>query len=304
MIEIIKKYCTIFLTLLSFTVAVLTLTLDWGHKWWMLWLVSLYFIILANILMVSYFKNYQKTYKLCITLLIIGLIVVICYVICYCNGWLKYFESTETIKSVILNSGMWGILVFFLIQFFQVIAAPIPSVATTLVGVAIYGPLIASLVSMAGVLLGSFAAFFLGRIFGRKIVVWIAGEEQTKKYCDILNQKGKYLLVLMFLFPVFPDDLLCLVAGITSMTFRFFFFASVITRPIGIFATAYLGSGQLIPYSGWGLIVWPIIIVILVVAFILCWKYQDKFEKYIINKFSSINKKERKNGKQDNGKKK
>ena len=283
----IKKYICVLMTLTSFVIAVVSLTLNWGLKWWVAWICALYFIILANLLSTSFFKEKFKIYKLSITLFVLGIIVVLGYYICYINDWLKYFEDTETIKNIILSSGGWGIVIFFLIQFFQVIFAPIPAMATTLVGVAIYGPLVGSLISVAGVLLGSFFAFFLGRIFGRKVVVWIAGEEQTKKYCDLLNDKGKFLLVLMFLFPVFPDDLLCLVAGITSMSFRFFFFASLITRPIGIFVTAYVGSGQLIPYSGWGLYVWPILIVLLVVAFILTWKYQDKIEKYLIQKFTS-----------------
>ncbi len=283
----IKKYICVLMTLTSFVIAVVSLTLNWGLKWWVAWICALYFIILANLLSTSFFKEKFKIYKLSITLFVLGIIVVLVYYICYINDWLKYFEDTETIKNIILSSGGWGIVIFFLIQFFQVIFAPIPAMATTLVGVAIYGPLVGSLISVAGVLLGSFFAFFLGRIFGRKVVVWIAGEEQTKKYCDLLNDKGKFLLVLMFLFPVFPDDLLCLVAGITSMSFRFFFFASLITRPIGIFVTAYVGSGQLIPYSGWGLYVWPILIVLLVVAFILTWKYQDKIEKYLIQKFTS-----------------
>ena len=296
--EELKRIISIIISIISIALAVVTLAIDWDQAWWLEWGAALYFIILANILLVSYFKKYLKTYKLCITLLIVGYIVVILYVVCYLNGWLAYLEDPEKIREMIQSSGIWGILVFFLIQFAQVLFAPIPSMATTLVGVAIYGPLVASLVSIAGVLLGSFLAFFLGRVFGRKIVEWIAGVEQTKKYCDLLNKKGKYLLILMFLFPVFPDDILCLVAGVTSMSFRFFFFASIFTRPIGIFTTAYIGSGQLIPYSGWGLYVWPILILLLITLFVLCWKYQDRFEQYFINKFSEL-KIKRKNEKKE-----
>ena len=287
----LKDIFSVTLSLISFTIAVISLALDWGQKWWIVWICALYFIFIANLLMFSHFKHNVKTYKLCITLLVIGILVVVAYMVCYLNGWLKYFENADTIKNIILDSGMWGIIVFLLIQIFQVVISFIPSMVTTLVGVAIYGPLVASLVSTVGILLGSILSFFIGRIFGRKVVVWIAGEEQTKKYCDLLNKKGKFLLVLMFLFPVFPDDLLCLVAGITTMSFRFFFIASLITRPVSIFTTAYFGSGQLIPYSGWGLYVWPVIIILLIAVFVLCWKYQDNVEKYFVAKFSSISQK-------------
>ena len=296
----LKDIFSVTLSLISFVIAVITLALDWGQKWWIVWLCALYFIFVANILMFSHFKRNVKTYKLCITLLILGILVVVAYMVCYLNGWLKYFENADTIKNIILDSGMWGIIVFLLIQIFQVVLSFIPSMVTTLVGVAIYGPLVASLVSTVGILLGSILSFFIGRIFGRKVVVWIAGEEQTKKYCDLLNKKGKFLLVLMFLFPVFPDDLLCLVAGITTMSFKFFFIASLITRPVSIFITAYFGSGQLIPYSGWGLYVWPIIIILLIAVFILCWKYQDKVEKFFVEKFSAVSHKISKKSKNSN----
>ena len=295
--ELTKRIITIFLSMILMVFAVITLAMEWGFTWWVAWGIALFLMLLSNVMLISYFKKYIKTFKLCITIWIIFVLIAIFYIICYLNDWLQYFDSTEKIREMITDAGVWGLLVFFFIQFMQVIFAPIPAMATTLVGVAIYGPLVASLVSTLGVLLGSYLAFFLGRVFGRRIVVWIAGEEQTKKYCDLLNKKGKFLLILMFIFPVFPDDLLCLVAGITSMSFRFFFFASLFTRPIGIFVTAYFGSGQLIPYSGWGLYVWPFIILLLIATFVICWKYQDKFEQYFVEKFDKIKNKIGKNKK-------
>lgn len=266
-------------------IGVLALAMDWGLAWWISWTVFAVFEITANAMILCYYKGWTKTFKLCFIVIICAIIVAVAYCVCYYCGWLKYFESYQAIKDLILSAGIWGILIFFLIQFAQVIAAPIPAMATTLAGVAIYGPFLAAVISTIAILIGSYVAFFLGRIFGRKVVVWIAGEEQTQKYCDLLNKKGRYLLILMFIFPVFPDDMLCLIAGITTMTFKFFFFATLFARPLGIFVTAYVGSGHLIPYSGWGLYVWPVLILLLVTAFIISWKYQDKIEKLFVNMF-------------------
>lgn len=284
----ISDYIALFYSLTSMVFGVLFYAVDFGLQLWLQLIVSLAFLILANLVLIFYFKNVHLFYKLSITIWFIMAIVAIVFIIFYFCGWIKFFEDPDVIKQIILDSGIWGILVFFVLQFLQVMVAFIPSMVTTLVGVAIFGPLVASLVSVAGILLGSFVAFFIGRYLGRKVVVWIAGEEQTEKYCELLNKKGKFLLILMFLFPVFPDDMLCFIAGVTTMSFRFYFFTVIFTRPISIFVTAFLGSGQLIPYSGWGLVVWPILIALLVIVFILSWKYQEKIENYIISKFDKI----------------
>lgn len=280
-----KELSIILFAILSIVFGVLALAINWNMSWWVCWGAFAVFAILSNAMLLCYYKKWMKAFKICLVSLVCCVIFAIGYAVCFYNGWLKYFESYQAIKDLILSAGIWGLVVFFLIQFAQVIVAPIPAMATILAGVAIYGPLVASLISTVAILVGSYVAFFLGRVFGRKIVVWIAGEAQTQKYSDILNKKGRYLLILMFIFPVFPDDLLCLIAGITSMTFRFFFFATLFARPLGIFVTAYIGSGHLIPYSGWGLYVWPLLIILLVVAFVICWKYQDQIEKMFMQKF-------------------
>lgn len=281
----IKEVLIVLSAIASMVIGVLCLAMEWGLEWWICWIAFAVFIILGNAMVAFYYKKWMKTFKVCLICFICALIVAIVYCVCYYNDWLKYFESYQAIKDLILSAGIWGLLVFFFIQFAQVIVAPIPAMATILAGVAIYGPFLAAVISTIAILIGSYVAFFIGRFFGRKIVVWIAGEAQTKKYCDILNEKGKYLLILMFIFPVFPDDMLCMIAGITSMTFRYFFFATLVARPLGIFVTAYVGSGHLIPYSGWGLYVWPVLILLLVAAFIISWKYQDQIEKFFVEKF-------------------
>ena len=86
----------------------------------------------------------------------------------------------------------------------------------------------------------------------------------------------------MMLFPFFPDDALCLIAGMTSMSFRFFIVTILLTRPIGIVLTCYLGSGQIIPYHGWGLVIWGISIAIMIALFVCAYKFQPQIEEWLI----------------------
>lgn len=221
-----------------------------------------------------------KIIRTFIVVLIIGLIVLAGYLALKYTGLLDKFDSAEEIKNFILSGGSFSVIIFILIQFLQVTFLPLPAIVTTLAGTLIFGPLNATIMSFIAIMLGSIFAFFLGRKFGKKILIWIAGKEDAEKWTRKLTD-GKYMFFLMMLFPVFPDDILCIAAGVTQMSFKFFFFTNLITRPIGIICTCYLGSGTLIPYSGYGLIVWPILIALLIVLFILSIKYKDKIEEFV-----------------------
>ena len=84
---------------------------------------------------------------------------------------------------------------------------------------------------------------------------------------------------------MFPDDILCLVAGLTDMSWSFFMITNLIARPIGVFLTSFLGSGDFIPYSGWGLAVWAVILIVAGLAIFFSTKYQREIEGYFMKKF-------------------
>lgn len=232
-----------------------------------------------------------KIKRFIIVALIFIVIILGAYFALKYTGVLAKINSAEDIKNFILSGGSLSVFLFFLLQFLQVTFLPLPSFLTTVVGALIFGPINSFMISFLAIMLGSVFAFYLGRKFGKKILAWIAGKEDAEKWSRKLTN-GKYAYFLMMLFPLFPDDVLCVAAGVTNMSFKFFFVTNLITRPIGIFCTCFLGSGEVIPFSGYGLIVWPILILLLIVSFIISIKYQDKIEE-IIDKMS--NKLKRKN---------
>ncbi len=206
------------------------------------------------------------------------------FILVWTGAWTK-INSVEKLRTLILRLGFWGRFMFVFLQFLQVTFVPIPSTISTLAGVLIYGPLQASLLSLAGVMLGSVFAFWLGRQFGRKIVIFMVGKESCEKWTNFLS-KCKYSFVIMMLLPIFPDDILCLVAGLTEMSWTFFVVTNLVSRTLAIFTTCFLGSGSIIPYHGWGLIVWAIIAVATGVALYLSVKYQKEIEDFLQRKFS------------------
>ncbi len=216
---------------------------------------------------------------------IAGIVVLGYYILNWTGVW-EQINSVEKLQNIILSWGFWGRFGFVMLQLLQVTFIPLPSTVTIIAGTLVYGPLQASLLSLAGILLGSMLAFLLGKVFGKKLVVFMVGEKTCKKWADFLSN-AKYSFFIMMLLPIFPDDVLCLVAGLTNMSWTFFTVTNLIARPIGIFTVSYFGSGHLIPYHGWGLIVWAILIVLIIAVLILSYKYQKQIENFLLNLFKN-----------------
>ncbi len=222
----------------------------------------------------------QKILRTSLVILIVLAFLVAMYFVLVATGWWEYVNSVEKLKNLILDLGFYGRAVFVIFQFLQVTFIPIPSPILVVAGTLIYGPFQAGLLSLAGILLGSAVAFAIGRSFGKKIVVFMVGKESCEKWTRFLSN-GKYSFVLMMLLPFFPDDILCLVAGLTDMSWTFFMATQLITRPIGIFLTSYFTSGQIIPYHGWGLVVWGLFFIFAVTSIYLSSKYKPQIESYL-----------------------
>ena len=122
--------------------------------------------------------------------------------------------------------------------------------------------------------------FWIGRKAGRRFLNWMIGKESSEKWIDRMSN-GKYLFFLMMLFPMFPDDILCVVAGLTNMSFSFFLWTNLLARGVGIACTVFFGSGAIIPFHGWGLIVWGILIILVAILFYLSVRYKNKIDEII-----------------------
>ena len=229
----------------------------------------------------------KKIIRIGIVILSITLFLVLVYFVLVWTGLWEKLNSVEKLKNLILSLGIWGRITFVVLQFLQVTLIPIPSPIIIVAGSLIYGPFQAGLLSLAGILLGSAFAFFLGRTFGKKLVIFMVGKESQEKWTKRLGE-CKYSFVIMMLLPCFPDDILCLVAGLTDMTPTFFMVTQFISRPIGIFSVSYLSSGEIIPYSGWGLIVWGVIIVVSFTLIYLSTKYNKQIENFINNMLKKL----------------
>lgn len=229
-------------------------------------------------------KFVKPLLKLLLSCLIIGLFLFIIALILHygLNIDFKDFKDRDKIQSYISSTGAFSYLVLFLIAFLQVTFIPIPGAIVIIVGNYLFGFWINLLLCYFGMLFASIFAFFLGRKIGKPFAYWVVGsKEKTEEYLKKLNGKETVILFFMYLLPFFPDDMLCVVAGLTPISYGKFILMQVITRFTSIIGTILFMSGEFIPYKGWGLIVMIILAIICIAIFILSYKNADKINAFL-----------------------
>lgn len=250
-------------------------------------ILSTLFMVLG---IIFYGLNKTSLYRLTVCLLaFVDICAVVFYALCASNLITK-INSVDALREYIGNAGSMAAFIYVLFCFLQVILLPVPGSIAVGVGVAMFGPLKCALFSLIGILLGSIAAFAIGRWIGYKAVCWIVGKESIDKWLKKLKGRDYLILSLMFLLPLFPDDVLCFVGGLSSMTWGFFIVMITVTRVISIFSTAY--SFELIPFTTWwGILIWVTLLALVILAFWLVCKYYERIDKFLKSKFKFIRKK-------------
>jgi len=257
-------------------------------------LIRVVFYVIAGVgiavSLVAFFWKKVAILKTAFVLLIFAVVVLSAFIIISEVGHLNEYETDEDkingLVKIIGDTGAWGMVVYVLIQVLQVVILPLPAVVCYVPGAIIWGAPMATLLASVGVIIGSVISYFIGRIWGKKAVIWIAGKETTEKYSAYFGKRGKGIFVIMQILPFFPDDILCMIAGLTSMNFVYFLVVMCTVRPAIISVYCFLGSGDIIPFSGWGIYVWIAIFVVCIALAVISFKYQDKFESWLISKFS------------------
>ncbi len=242
-------------------------------------IIGVLLILACAIVIWFYNKDKQVLYKTGLSAFIFLLFCLVLIYIFQKTGFFNIVKDENSLQEYLSGKGAWMPFVYVLLQYLQVVILPIPSVVSTLAGVALFGPFQTILYSLIGILLGSLTAFFIGRKLGNKAVIWMIGEETLLKWQKKLKGKDNLLLTMMFLLPVFPDDVLCFIAGLSSMSTKYFVIMITCSRILSISTTCY--SIKLLPLNTWwGLLAWAIIILTVVIVFILIYKNLDKIQEH------------------------
>ena len=223
-------------------------------------------------------KIWRTVFRLSLIGLFIVAVLLVSAIVLRALG-LDHLTEAE-IRDIVDDFGVWAPLVFIFITFLQVTFIPIPFTVSILAGHVLFGFWGSFFYSLIGTMLGSYFAFLLGRRIGRPFVNWAFGDAALVDHY-LKRAEGKEFVVFffMFLLPVFPDDAICALVGITTLNIRQFTFMLLVGRPLAILGNLFLFSGDVISFRGPGLIILIALVLLTFVLFIYSIKYADRLNE-------------------------
>lgn len=176
-----------------------------------------------------------------ILLALLGVLVII-LVLKYLPAILELTISIEKFRDYIISIGVLGPVVFILFQILQTVVAPIPGEVVQIAGGYIYGVSLGTIYTTAGMLAGALIAFYFTRFLGgsfiqdllKKKFQWMAKMTDDKNF--------SVFLLIFFLVPGLPKDLLIYLAGLTTIKPLRFFGILLIGRFPWLLASVSIGA--------------------------------------------------------------
>lgn len=198
--------------------------------------------------------------------------------------WWEGFRSTlmtpDGFRAWVEGLGAMGPVAFLLAQAVQVILVPIPGALFPPVGALAFGPWLALGLSLAGMAVGSAVVFLVARRWGRPLALKLVGAERIHRYENLMTARGGLLIWLVFLLPLLPDDAICVLAGISGISFRRFMLIASLGRVPGVAAGVFTMAG-LQGAPAW---VWALVAVVFAAILWAGARYGRSFESRLLNR--------------------
>jgi len=163
----------------------------------------------------------------------------------------KEYLTAEALGRFLDSAGVWAPIVFIFVYAIGVCLF-VPGTLLTGLGAAIFGAYWGFLYVWVGAMLGSSAAFFIGRTLGRDFAATLVGD-RLKKYDDAIERNG-FATVLYLRLVYFPFTPMNFGMGLTKVRFWDYFFGTGLGIIVGTFIfTFFIGTLKNVWTSGnWG----------------------------------------------------
>lgn len=155
----------------------------------------------------------------------------------------NFIEDPASLSLWIENAGIWGPIVFMLLNTVQVLLAIIPGGPFEVAAGALFGPWIGTLMCDIAMTAGGMVTFLFVRKFGMKFIELFVDRKEIESVKFLhSNEKSTTLLFLFFLLPGTPKDLMCYVVGLTDIKWTTWLLINFIGRFPAILLSALGGS--------------------------------------------------------------
>ena len=228
--------------------------------------------------------NYNKEKKIIASLKFLLLLIVIVGIPAFL--YLKFGsgifskDSADTVIEYLKAHEQQSALLIIALQIIQVIICILPGQPIQFASSYMFGIPKGFALSIIGAVIGAAISFYLAKLLGADMLHVLFDKDKVDDYQRKLNSsKGLFIVLLIYLIPGVPKDLVAYVAGISEMKFRPFIILSTIGRSPGMLGSLLLGyfygEGNIK-----GIIVLSIIVsILLIICFIFRKQLMDLLDK-------------------------
>lgn len=216
-------------------------------------------------------NNKVKIFKIILTIIVLILIIGI---IAYLFPVMKNLSSLEgqvAFKQKVEDSGILGMLSLFGLQVAQIFLIIVPGEPIEILAGMCYGSLWGTAFIMISAFIISTTIFLLVRKFGKKFVYSFCSEEKVKKIENSKSfnnpKKIEMIMLILFLIPGTPKDLLVYIAGLFPIKPLKFILISSIARFPSVISSTLAGAN--LAKGNWQFSILIYVITFLIVGIIL-----------------------------------
>lgn len=227
------------------------------------------------------FKSLTGKYRIPIVITICALVLLGCIYRATLLEKIVYFYDLLTdrdqIKTFVASFGPYAPVVFIAIQISQVLLAPFPGEATGFIGGFLFGPAKGFIYSSIGLAVGSWINFTIGRLVGKRYVRKLIPADKLERLDTIVKRQGIIVLFVLFVFPGFPKDYLCLLLGLSAIPSKVFIVIAAIGRMPGTLMLSLQGSYVFEQEYGWFALILSVCLVLVFFAY----KYREDLYRWL-----------------------
>jgi uncharacterized membrane protein YdjX (TVP38/TMEM64 family) len=197
----------------------------------------------------------------------------------------RWIADRDQVAQFVSAFGNGAPIAFMVLQVLQVVLAPVPGEATGFIGGYLFGTIKGFVYSSIALAAGSWINFAIGRFLGRHYVRRWIPDEKLVRFDHLLKRQGIIVLLILFVFPGFPKDYLCLFLGITAIPLNAFLLIASIGRMPGTLMLSI--QGEFVFQKNYA--VFAVVFGVTVLAAVLSIRYREAIYRWM----------ERLNGKTD-----
>lgn len=132
-----------------------------------------------------------------------------------------------------------NVAVYFIVCFLQPIVLPIPEPITIMTGSAIFGELNGAIIGFTGTTLGIVTMYLISRHAGEKFILKYVNMKKLEKFNGYIRKNETLILLLLFIFPLLPDEIICIGSGLAKLNIYKFITIAFIAKLITVWTLSY-----------------------------------------------------------------